>query len=149
MAALRAYEASRAGPTARVVRTNREYAPDYIFRRVEGTFQAPLFMTADAPASRLNLVNGVPTQNGYATVPFVVDTPRLAVVRGREHGALGRPRGLPCDLVDAGDVRGRPPSQEGERHERTPAPRNTVSTRSPSRRSSSGGPANTTRPFSM
>ena len=50
-----------------------------IFRRVQGTFQAPLFMTADAPGSRLNLVNGVPTQNGYATVPFVVDIPRVAV----------------------------------------------------------------------
>lgn len=50
-----------------------------IFRRVQGTFQAPLFMTADAPGSRLNLVNGVPAQNGYATVPFVVDIPRVAV----------------------------------------------------------------------
>jgi hypothetical protein len=50
-----------------------------IFRRVSGTFQAPLFMTADAPGSRLNLVDNVPTQNGYATVPFVVDIPRVAV----------------------------------------------------------------------
>ncbi|MGH7895295.1 MAG: hypothetical protein ACREQL_11550, partial [Candidatus Binatia bacterium] len=50
-----------------------------IFRRVQGTFQAPLFMTADAPGSRLNLVNGVPAQNGYATVPFVVDIPRVTV----------------------------------------------------------------------
>src|SRR5437773_2406279 len=57
-----------------------------IFARVSGTFQAPLFMTADAPASRLNLVGGVPAQNGYATVPFVVDIPRLAV-----GGAPGRP----------------------------------------------------------
>jgi hypothetical protein len=51
---------------------------DHIFARIEGRFQAPLFMTADAPASRLNLVGGVPTQNGYADVPFVVDIPRLA-----------------------------------------------------------------------
>ena len=50
-----------------------------IFRRVQGTFQAPLFMTADAPGSRLNLVGGVPAQNGYATVPFVVDIPHVAV----------------------------------------------------------------------
>lgn len=50
-----------------------------IFARVEGTFQAPLFMTADAPASRLNLIGGVPTQNGFATVPFVADIPRTAV----------------------------------------------------------------------
>jgi len=50
-----------------------------IYARVEGTFAPPLFMTADAPASRLNLVAGVPTQNGVATVPFVVDIPRIAV----------------------------------------------------------------------
>jgi 2-polyprenyl-6-methoxyphenol hydroxylase-like FAD-dependent oxidoreductase len=34
-AALRAYEAARSGPTARVVRANRETAPDYLIRRVE------------------------------------------------------------------------------------------------------------------
>jgi hypothetical protein len=50
-----------------------------IWARIEGTFEAPLFMTADAPASRLNLVGGVPRQNGFATVPFVVDVPRSAV----------------------------------------------------------------------
>ena len=35
VAALRAYEAARLEPTARVVRTNREYAPDFINIRVE------------------------------------------------------------------------------------------------------------------
>jgi len=50
-----------------------------IYARIEGTFAAPLFMTADAPASRLNLVGGVPTQNGYGSIPFVVDIPRVAV----------------------------------------------------------------------
>ncbi|MEW6270306.1 MAG: hypothetical protein AB1689_13525 [Thermodesulfobacteriota bacterium] len=50
-----------------------------IYARVEGTFQAPLFMTADAPASRLNLVGGVPAQNGFATVPWVAHIPRIAV----------------------------------------------------------------------
>jgi 2-polyprenyl-6-methoxyphenol hydroxylase-like FAD-dependent oxidoreductase len=34
-AALAAYEATRSGPTARVVRTNREQPPDYLIRRVE------------------------------------------------------------------------------------------------------------------
>jgi hypothetical protein len=57
-----------------------------IYARIAGTFQAPLFMTADAPASRLNLVGGVPTQNGYATVPFLVDIPHIAV-----GGAPARP----------------------------------------------------------
>jgi len=35
LAALAAYEAARSGPTARVVRTNREQPPDYLIRRVE------------------------------------------------------------------------------------------------------------------
>jgi hypothetical protein len=70
-----------------------------IFRRVEGTFQAPLFMTADAPGSRLNLVDGVPRQSGWAPVPFVVDIPHVAVNAGGQprparpttwgHGLLG------------------------------------------------------------
>jgi hypothetical protein len=51
---------------------------EHIFVRIEGTFQAPLFMTADAPASRLNLVGGMPAQNGFGTIPYVVDVPRFA-----------------------------------------------------------------------
>jgi 2-polyprenyl-6-methoxyphenol hydroxylase-like FAD-dependent oxidoreductase len=35
LAALSAYEAARSGPTARVVRANREHPPDYIIGRVE------------------------------------------------------------------------------------------------------------------
>jgi 2-polyprenyl-6-methoxyphenol hydroxylase-like FAD-dependent oxidoreductase len=35
VAALQAYGAARSGPTARVVRTNREHPPDYIIRHVE------------------------------------------------------------------------------------------------------------------
>ena len=35
VAALHSYEATRSGPTARVVRTNREHPPDYLIRRVE------------------------------------------------------------------------------------------------------------------
>jgi 2-polyprenyl-6-methoxyphenol hydroxylase-like FAD-dependent oxidoreductase len=34
-AALQGYETARSGPTARVVRTNREHPPDYLIRRVE------------------------------------------------------------------------------------------------------------------
>ena len=79
-------------PTPTFTVTNVDDGPSHtgrdanIFARISGTFQAPLFMTADAPASRLNLAGGVPAQNGYATVPFLVDIPRLAV-----GGAPGRP----------------------------------------------------------
>jgi hypothetical protein len=61
-----------------------------IYREIEGTFQAPLFMSADAPASRLNLVGGVPAQNGFATVPFVVDIPR-SIYNGTGSATPGRP----------------------------------------------------------
>jgi len=61
-----------------------------IWAEIQGTFQAPLFMTADAPGSRLNLVAGVPAQNGYATVPFVVEVPRSAW-NGSGSPAPGRP----------------------------------------------------------
>src|SRR5206468_11086270 len=61
-----------------------------IWARVSGTFQAPLFMTADAPASRLNLVGGVPAQNGFATVPYVVEIPR-SVYNGSRSPVPGRP----------------------------------------------------------
>lgn len=50
-----------------------------IWARIQGTFQAPLFTTADAPGSRLYRVGDLPAQNGFATVPFVVDIPRKAV----------------------------------------------------------------------
>src|SRR5262249_51570166 len=50
-----------------------------VWARIEGTFEAPLFMTADAPGARLNLVGGVPVQNGVGHVPFVVDVPRSAL----------------------------------------------------------------------
>jgi hypothetical protein len=50
-----------------------------IWVRLEGTFQAPLFTTFDGAGSRLNLVGGMPAQNGFADVPFVVDIPRSAV----------------------------------------------------------------------
>jgi hypothetical protein len=69
-----------------------------IWAEIEGTFQAPLFMTADAPASRLNLVGDVPAQNGFATVPFVAEIPRSVYQGGPTtpgrpslwgHGLLG------------------------------------------------------------
>jgi hypothetical protein len=61
-----------------------------IWAEIQGTFQAPLFMTADAPASRLNLVAGVPAQNGFATVPYVAEIPR-SVYNGSGPPTPGRP----------------------------------------------------------
>ncbi|HZR82065.1 MAG TPA: hypothetical protein VFD92_13295 [Candidatus Binatia bacterium] len=53
-----------------------------IWVRIQGTFQAPLFMTSPNPGSRLNIVGGMPQQNAttpFAAIPFVVDIPRVAV----------------------------------------------------------------------
>jgi hypothetical protein len=76
-------------PAFTVTKVTDEFSAT-IYREIEGTFQAPLFMTADAPASRLNLVGGVPAQNGFATVPFVVDIPR-SVYDGTGPTTPGRP----------------------------------------------------------
>ncbi|HEU4439368.1 MAG TPA: flavin-dependent oxidoreductase [Methylomirabilota bacterium] len=54
-AALSAYEAARSGPTARVVRTNREQPPDYLIRRVEELVGDTPFDDLDRYISRAEL----------------------------------------------------------------------------------------------
>jgi 2-polyprenyl-6-methoxyphenol hydroxylase-like FAD-dependent oxidoreductase len=54
-AALRAYEAKRSGPTARVVRTNREHPPDYLIRRVEELVGDVPFENLDRHITRAEL----------------------------------------------------------------------------------------------
>ncbi|HKA63018.1 MAG TPA: flavin-dependent oxidoreductase [Methylomirabilota bacterium] len=54
-AALAAYEAARSGPTARVVRTNREQPPDYLIRRVEELVGDAPFDNLDRYISRAQL----------------------------------------------------------------------------------------------
>ena len=53
--ALRAYEAARSGPTARVVRTNREHPPDYLIRRVEELVGDVQFEDLDRHITRAEL----------------------------------------------------------------------------------------------
>jgi 2-polyprenyl-6-methoxyphenol hydroxylase-like FAD-dependent oxidoreductase len=55
VAALAAYETARSGPTARVVRTNREYPPDYIIGRVEELVGDRPFDDLDRHISRSEL----------------------------------------------------------------------------------------------
>jgi 2-polyprenyl-6-methoxyphenol hydroxylase-like FAD-dependent oxidoreductase len=54
-AALQAYEAKRSGPTARVVRTNREHPPDYLIRRVEELVGDVPFENLDRHITRAEL----------------------------------------------------------------------------------------------
>jgi 2-polyprenyl-6-methoxyphenol hydroxylase-like FAD-dependent oxidoreductase len=55
VAALGAYEGARSGPTARVVRTNREYPPDYLIARVEDLVGDQPFDDLDRHISRAEL----------------------------------------------------------------------------------------------
>jgi 2-polyprenyl-6-methoxyphenol hydroxylase-like FAD-dependent oxidoreductase len=55
VAALGAYERARSGPTARVVRTNREYPPDYIIARVEDLVGDEPFDDLDRHITRAEL----------------------------------------------------------------------------------------------
>ncbi len=65
-------------------------------RRVEGTFKAPLYMDADATASRLvRDDDGLPEFQGWADVPFVVNVPNSLAEAGDGrmiqfgHGLMG------------------------------------------------------------
>lgn len=68
---------------------------DFMFR-IEGTFEAPLYLVDDEPnASRMNLdADGVPQQNGTMLVPFWVIIPNTAMMQPAAivqhgHGLLG------------------------------------------------------------
>lgn len=61
---------------------------DNTLRRVQGTFQAPLFMTSAAPPAVYNLgADGLPEQNGFMAVNFLVNVPRSTVAGGVAHPA--------------------------------------------------------------
>jgi len=61
---------------------------DNILRRVQGTFQAPLFMTSPTAPAVYNLgEDGLPVQNGFMTVNFLVNVPRSTVAGGTAHPA--------------------------------------------------------------
>ncbi len=68
----------------------------YIRRRIEGTFRAPLYLDKPGPGAKLNLVGGVPKQNGWADFTFLVQIPNSvandtvgAPILQQGHGLLG------------------------------------------------------------
>lgn len=68
----------------------------YIRRRIEGTFHVPLYLDQPGPGAHLNLVNGVPAQNGWADFEFLVQIPNSvandavgAPILQQGHGLLG------------------------------------------------------------
>jgi len=68
----------------------------HLDRVVKGTFQAPLYMDADAPGSRfVRDADGLPSFQGWATLPFVVNVPKSLAEHGDGrliqfgHGLMG------------------------------------------------------------
>ena len=68
----------------------------FIRRRIEGTMHVPLYLDKAGPGARLNLVGGMPTQNGFADFPFLVQIPNSvandtqpAPLLQQGHGLLG------------------------------------------------------------
>ncbi len=73
-------------------------SPQRICRRVQGTFTAPLWTTADGPGSVLNVnpATDLPEQNGTTQVPFLASIPCILTSPGTPgrpifygHGLLG------------------------------------------------------------
>jgi hypothetical protein len=83
------------GPEYTITRVT-ENPNQYIRRRIEGTFRVPLYLDIPGPGAHLNLVNGVPAQNGFADFPFLVQIPNSvandtvgAPIIQQGHGLLG------------------------------------------------------------
>jgi hypothetical protein len=69
--------------------SNGNTQPDpRVCRRIRGTYEVPLYTTFDGEGSVLNLVGGVPTQNGVVNAPFTAI--------------------IPCSLANAPSPPGRP-----------------------------------------
>lgn len=88
------------------------------WRIIEGTYQVPLFLTADpvakpAQPGLLNVdANGVPVSNGFTNPPFTVAIPCAALANGGTvkspiilgHGLFGDGRGFVYDLTTAPEL---------------------------------------------
>jgi hypothetical protein len=85
-----------AGPSYTIDSVDTNPNP-YIAKRLHGTMTVPYYLTTTAIPSSLNLgSNGLPTQNGTATFPFLVHIPNSLVSSGKTgpilinaHGLLG------------------------------------------------------------
>ncbi len=75
---------------------NEEVAVDYVYRRVTGTYEVPLYLTGTgAPGSRFKYAAGagpdaLPVRNGYYTARFVCNIPRSVTEHGEDPVSPGR-----------------------------------------------------------
>lgn len=70
--------AGAAGPTYEILDVTDEPAPG-IFRRIEGEIEVPLFLDIPGPGGVLQVEDGVPTPNGTARYPFLLQIPASAL----------------------------------------------------------------------
>lgn len=74
-----------AGPPQVEILSVQDDYDENIFRRVEGTVRAPLFLESDAPGARLQRDgDGRVSRNGECAVPFTMLIPRSVAFRGQE-----------------------------------------------------------------
>ncbi len=89
--------------------------PPRFWRRIEGTYRAPLFLTGDLAADSVQFINldadGMPLQNGFTTPNFTITIPCTALDGGAGdlfgllvgHGLFGTGRGFVNDVTDLGN----------------------------------------------
>ena len=88
------------GPSYTITNVDTDFAPEHVAFRIEGTFQAPLYLDQVDPPARLNFGGGgLPEVNAATprvTVPFELIIPHSAVDDGPKplvmygHGQFGR-----------------------------------------------------------
>ncbi len=74
-----------------------------IRRRIEGMMTVPLYLDMPGPGASLNLVNGVPTKNGTAQFPFLVQIPNSLVDAGTPGAIIQNAHGLFGSLTEGED----------------------------------------------
>ncbi len=74
-----------------------------IRRRLEGTMTVPLYLDMPDPGASVNFVNGVPTQNGTAQFPFLVQIPNSLVDAGTPGAIIQNGHGLFGSLNEGED----------------------------------------------
>ncbi len=90
------------GP-AYTIQTVTDNPNSEIRRRIEGVMTVPLYLDMPGPGATLNLVNGVPTANGTAQFPFLVQIPNSLVDSGRPGAIIENGHGLFGSLNEGED----------------------------------------------
>lgn len=78
-------------PAVTITKVNDAVSDGHTFRRIDGTIEVPLYMSADAAGSTINRdANGEVAQNGTAKVPFLMMIPNSVATDIQNGGSPGR-----------------------------------------------------------